>query len=699
MTTPMTSLPGRISLATALLAGLALSGCSSDNNRRSGPPLTPPAFTLQLIHAADMEGAGNAVEDAPRFSAVLGALRAQSPANTLVLSAGDNYIPSPFFSASNDASLDPLLGTGCGAMVDCSGRADILMLNAMGFQASAMGNHEFDQGTTRIAALIEPAAGYAGQSFPYLSANLDFTADANLNDRVVADGAAPQAGRIARSVVIAVNGQNIGVVGATTPTLATISSPGANVVVTPTPFAATPAPAELDALAAIIQAEVDALTAAGVNKIIVATHMQQITIEESLIPRLRNVDIVIGGGSDSIFADNTDRLRVGDTAARGYPVLIDGADGNPVALVNTDGQYRYVGRLQVGFDAAGVLLPDSIDPVVSGAYAADDAGVVQLGGPAPNAQVAAIVAAISGVLAAREGNVQGATTVYLNGNRGTVRGNGNSFGGVRQEETNLGNITADANLAVAQLVDPATVFSIKNGGGIRAPIGIIAQPAGTTDPLQAQLLPPEAIPSAGKEAGDVSQFDIQNALSFNNALTLLTLNATQLKDALEHGISGTFDGAGRFPQIGGARFSFDPAGTSRTMPNTGTRVRTLVIVDSNGAAAGVTPDVVVQNGAIVGDPARTFRVVTLNFMADGGDGYPLNLAAVPVPNRVELLNNPALAAGVATFADPGSEQDALAEFFQANFAGTQAFAAGETTAVTDTRIQNLSRRADAVIVP
>lgn len=37
------------------------------------------------------------------------------------------------------------------------------------------------------------------------------------------------------------------------------------------------------------------------------------------------------------------------------------SDGNPVAVVNTDGNYKYVGRLVVDFDENGVIIPDSID--------------------------------------------------------------------------------------------------------------------------------------------------------------------------------------------------------------------------------------------------------------------------------------------------------------------------------------------------
>ena len=44
---------------------------------------------------------------------------------------------------------------------------------------------------------------------------------------------------------------------------------------------------------------------------------------------------------------------------------------------------------------------------------------------------------------------------------------------MRSEETNLGNLTADANREAASdaLGDQPFIFSLKNGGGIRAQIG------------------------------------------------------------------------------------------------------------------------------------------------------------------------------------------------------------------------------------
>lgn len=103
---------------------------------------------------------------------------------------------------------------------------------------------------------------FTGANFPYLSANLDFSTDANLAPLAVVGGQAPQANVVTSSTVIDVNGEDIGVVGATTPTLDRISNSG-DVGIFPSDFDLNPTPAQLDALAAEIQAEVDALLAAN----------------------------------------------------------------------------------------------------------------------------------------------------------------------------------------------------------------------------------------------------------------------------------------------------------------------------------------------------------------------------------------------------------------------------------------------------
>ena len=92
------------------------------------------------------------------------------------------------------------------------------------------------------------------------------------------------------------------------------------------------------ALAAIIQESVDALTATGINKIILTGHLQQISLDEAIATHLTDVDIIIAGGSNTLLADETDRLHPGDTADRPYPILTQSATNEPIAIVGTDGK-------------------------------------------------------------------------------------------------------------------------------------------------------------------------------------------------------------------------------------------------------------------------------------------------------------------------------------------------------------------------
>ena len=628
-------------------------------------------FELQILHAADQEAGLAATIDAIGFSAVLEGL-ADDFANADPAHLGDLYIPGPFFNAS----------TG---LYGSAGVGDILINNALGWQAAALGNHEFDLGTQQLARLIsgEGVSGgdfsnvpgvdsFEGAAFPYLSANLDFSADANLSGLEVADAQAPQAGSIAASTIITVNGERIGVVGAVTPTLETISLTGGVVVL--------PASDSVDELATLIQAEVDELTATGLDKVVLLAHMQQIQVERALATRLSGVDVIIAGGSNTLLAGSDDPLREGDTRAGDYPELYTSASGEAVYLVNTDGNYSYVGRLVLTFEG-GVIT--SVDDA-SGAYATDDAGVDRVYGMDVDARdvaspvVVAVADAVAGTVNERDGNLFGSSEVYLDGRRGSVR----------TEETNLGNLTAEANLAYAQRSDPSVVLSLKNGGGIRAEIGRVVVPPGGTE---FEFLPTEANPLVGKAEGDISQLDIENTLRFNNSLALVTVTAQQLADLIEHGIANARAGAseGRFPQVAGIRFAYTPDTDPTAEVNTGSLL-TLVVLDDEGNTA----DIVVRDGEIVGDASRTFRIVTLGFLAGGGDGYPFpsDDAANVVDLEVEGTQT-----GTATFADDGTEQDAFAEFLLANFSD-EAFDSPETPASEDQRIVDVTRN-DTQLLP
>ncbi|MGB0176597.1 MAG: 5'-nucleotidase C-terminal domain-containing protein, partial [Owenweeksia sp.] len=671
---------------------------SYDGDMVNAPQLVvnfiPVDYTLQVLHASDLEGGVEAIEDAPNFAAIIDKLE-DDYMNSVTISSGDNYIPGPFFNAASEPPIQDSLrdilsdfyGTSLNALTTARGRIDISLMNVMGFDAATFGNHEFDAGTTAISDIIfgdgnSSTLFWMGAQFPYLSSNLNFSAS-NLSSRAVnnirpaADfvtdvfnpGTVVNTPKIAPATTIMRNGEMIGVVGATTQLLATISSPGSVSVV------GTPTSNNMVQLAGVLQPYIDSLTNLGIDKIIVSTHLQQFALEQQLAGLLNNVDIIIAGGSDYLLADNTDALRPGDVAAGPYPFVSSNANGDPLLIVSTDGQYSYVGRLVVGFDANGVLLPFTVNENVSGAYATIPSVVSNLYGSSDPFTTGSrgyyaerLTNSIKDIVIAKDGNIFGKTNHFLEGRREYVR----------TEETNMGDLTADANLWVARQYDPTVAVSLKNGGGIRAEIGVIDQQTG-------QLLPPAPNTIAGKDSLEISQLDIENTLRFNNGLKVVDTDPTGLKALLEHGISN-WNGVstnGQMPQVGGIRFSFDP-----TQP-AGSRIRNMAIVDGIG---NVTDSIVV-NGTINGNPTRTIKMVSLNFLVDNdGDGYPFSTAT---SNGVDLNSSNLPATGVANFASAGSEQDAMAEFL-ANYFTTNPYDTADTPPALDTRIQILSLRNDEV---
>ena len=502
-------------------------------------------FKLQILHASDLEGGVDAIDNAPNFAAIVDEFERQASEAgiaSILLSGGDNYIPGPFFNAGADPALEAtyegfynaffgLIDTsGLGAADDANGdgffdnaeieaaidtgaarftdiyvtdvngdgapdyfeeidldpgRLDVAIMNRLGLDASAVGNHGFDAGPGGFFDAInyESEEGNAlsdgrfgspnflqevdspGVQFPYLSANLTFEADGDLGaiftDEILTteafrsdlagarvnpddpfetgpDGRDP---KLAPATIIERDGERIGVVGATTQLVASISSTGAV-------DAVNPGSNDMPALAGVLQPVIDALAAEGIDKIILTSHLQQIALEEELAGLLSGVDIILAGGSDTILANDTDGLRPGDEAAGAYPRVVDNADGEPTAILSTAGEYSYVGRLVVAFDEAGVVIPDSIDSSESDAFATDAAGVTAVTGEATvedaiaasdkAGDVQQLAEAVTGVVTELDGDIAGETEVFLDGRREQVR----------TEETNLGNLTADRKSVV-----------------------------------------------------------------------------------------------------------------------------------------------------------------------------------------------------------------------------------------------------------
>jgi 2',3'-cyclic-nucleotide 2'-phosphodiesterase (5'-nucleotidase family) len=223
-------------------------------------PAMADSFTLQLLHLADIDSnEQSALSSVDECVALVGAFKADPVygPNTLFVSSGDNILPGPSFYAAEQRQVRNLTRS------NEPGHADIALMNEMGVQASALGNHEFDVGTGELADAIEADGSYTAQ-FPYLAINIDFFGDEDFQTGSNGGMIGDLAGKVAGYAVAKIGGKSIGLRGAVTPTLPFISSPY-GLGVSPPPMSSMKA-------APMIQKAVDALHSTGINKIILLSH-------------------------------------------------------------------------------------------------------------------------------------------------------------------------------------------------------------------------------------------------------------------------------------------------------------------------------------------------------------------------------------------------------------------------------------------
>lgn len=293
-----------------------------------------------------------------------------------------------------------------------------------------------------------------------------------------------------------------------------------------------------------ITAAVEDLKKQGINKIIALTHVGY-PRDLAAIAKIPDVDVVVGGHSHSLLS-NTDPKAEGP-----YPTMVDNPGGYKVPVVQAASYSRYLGDLVVTFDDNGVVKDAKGDPILIDFSFTPD--------PSLTARIAELAKPIEElrkkVIGSSEAPIQGDRTVC------------------RVEECSMGNLVADAMLDRGK--SQGMSVAIQNGGGLRASI----------------------------DAGDVTQGEVITVLPFQNTLATFQLTGADIRKALENGLSQIEQGAGRFPQVSGLKYTFD-----KTKP-AGSR---LVSVEAKEGDAFV-----------VLDDAKTYGVVTNNFMRAGGDGYSI----------------------------------------------------------------------------
>jgi 2',3'-cyclic-nucleotide 2'-phosphodiesterase (5'-nucleotidase family) len=195
----------------------------------------------------------------------------------------------------------------------------------------------------------------------------------------------------------------------------------------------------------------------------------------------------------------------------------------------------------------------------------------------PDPQVAAVVAGFEQNMGNELDTPIGTTAVELDSRTATVR----------TREAAIGHLIADAMRAAGR-----AEVAVMNGGGIRA----------------GRIYAPGTI---------ITRRDILSELPFGNRIVTLAASGSDLKRALENGLSQWPDPAGRFPQVSGLTVEADASRPA------GDRIVSIRVGDAPL------------------DESRIYRVATNDFLARGGDGYFSFNEAPPLvpPADAPLLTN------------------------------------------------------------
>ena len=314
--------------------------------------------------------------------------RRAAHANSLLVSGGDQFQGTLFYTYYK-------------------GKAAAEMMNAIGYDAMTVGNHEFDDGPEVLRGFMDAV------QFPIILANANVSNEPKLADKLFP------------SVIIEKNGEKIGLIGLTPEDTGELSSAGKNITFS-------------DPIAAV-KREVAALQAKGVNKIIALSHSGY-EVDLAVAAAVEGLDVIVGGHSNTYLSNTSDR-------AKGpYPTWVDGPNGSRTAIVQAYAYGKFLGELNVTFDDNGVITAATGEPIIMDGNVVEDATI-----KARIAEMAVPLDEIrTKVVAESAGLIQGDRKVC------------------RVQECEMGNLVADAMLA--RVKDQGIQIAIQNSGGVRASI-------------------------------------------------------------------------------------------------------------------------------------------------------------------------------------------------------------------------------------
>ena len=453
--------------------------------------------TCSAEDAAENKCFGGIARVATKINELRDKIRAEG-GNVIVLDAGDQFQGSLFYTTYK-------------------GAAEAEFMEKIGFDAMAVGNHEFDDGPEGLAALLDKV------TFPVISGNTDVSQSNVL------------AGRVANHVVLEVGGEKIGIVSALATDTVDTSSPGPSIVFQD----------EIDSLAA----DVATLEAEGVTKIIALTHVG-LPKDLAIAAAVPGIDAVVGGHSHTLLSA-TDPKRAG-----AYPTWVTRGESDLVPVVQAYAYSKYVGHLVLTFDDAGNLKFAEGDTILL------DASVT------PDPEIEARIKEMGVPIEELKNKVVAEAEADIDGSRESCRA----------VECPMGNLIAEAMLD--RVKDQGVTIAIQNGGGVRASI----------------------------DAGPVTMGEVLTVLPFQNTLSTFEVTGETIVAALENGVSQVEEGAGRFPQVAGLKYTFDPRAPA------GARVSEVMVRTGDDAWGPI-------------DPAATYVLLSNNYVRGGGDGFRMFIDA------------------------------------------------------------------------
>ena len=373
----------------------------------------------------------------------------------------------------------------------------IELMNAMGFGADALGNHNFDVGYEYMFGTLAPLA-----QFPYLSANLA-TADGT---PVAVPPATPGAGTpvagdagFAPSTTIEFEGATLGLVGFSNTDIPNLTRPGAL-----GPYQVTD---EVEA----VNAEAARLRAEGADAVVAFGHQGATggTLTEPIGPGVEIADALTG--VDAMIGDHSDQ-QVLSVRPNGVLMVENRSKGSAFTRM----------RLVVDTEAGAVVYKtaDYHRPWTIGVEA--DAAI--------QARLDELNAELQPIL----GAPVGAATVAVP--RADACGTPNG----RTCESMIGNVITDA-----MRVTYGTDVAITNSGGIRADL---------TCPNEEN---PDDYCPAGTEPNTITRGQVLSVLPFGNVVATVDVTGAELKEMLEVGVSSMPEASGGFPQVSGFCFTYD----------------------------------------------------------------------------------------------------------------------------------------------